>query len=77
MKNFRLEASLLDGLALIAADDFNGNLTAALEDMIKHSLVVRSVPEGDRDLLRASARRGFAHDVYEKHERKMIDFYLV
>lgn len=77
MKNFRLESELLDGLACVAARDFNGNMTAALEDVIKHSLLVRSVPEADRDRLRVSAKRGSYSEEYDKHERKMIDFFLV
>lgn len=77
MKNFRLEAELLDGLACVAELDFNGNMTAALEDVIKHSLLVRSIPEGDRDRLRVSAKRGAFSAEYDKHERKMIDFFLV
>lgn len=77
IKNFRLDTELLDGLSKVAAEEFNGNVTAALEDMIKHSLVVRSVPEGDRDRLRVSAKRGAFSAEYEKHERIMIDFFLV
>ena len=77
MKNFRIEESIIADAIKIADEEFGGNLTAAIEDMLKHSIAVRSVPWNDRDKLRVQARRNDVYDVYEKHENKMHDFFLI
>jgi len=82
MKNFRLDEKLLDGLSEIAKEHYSGNMTAALEDLMKHGIAVFSVPEDERDLLRSCAsRKSYERDgldgVYHKHEKLMVDFFMV
>ncbi len=77
VKSFRIEDQMYNDLLSIASEHYNGNATAAIEEAISHLILVLSVPEGERDLLRVSARRGPYKDTYEKYDRKMIDFFLV
>ena len=74
---FKIEEKVFRQLDEVANRDFDGNRTAALEDMIRHSSTVRSISECDRDKLRVSSRKGPHCDVYDDNERKMIDFFLV
>ncbi len=74
---FKIEERVFSQLDEVANRDFEGNRTAALEDMIRHSSAVRSISECDRDKLRVSSRRGPHSDIYDDNERKMIDFFLV
>ena len=74
---FKIEDKVFNQLDEIANSDFEGNRTAALEDMIRHSSTVRGIAENDRDKLRVSCRKGPHSDIYEKNERVMIDFFLV
>ncbi len=61
----------------IAKNEFGNNFTAAIESMVKHSHLIRQIDEDDRDRLRVSSKRGPHGDIYDKHERKMINFFLV
>ena len=77
VKSFRIEDQMHSDLVSIAEQHYNGNATAAIEEAISHLLLVLSVPEGERDLLRVSSKRGCHSETYEKHERKMVSFFLV
>ena len=77
MKNFRIEQSILDGVAKVAESDFDGNMTAAIESMLKHGTEFRKVPVVDRDKLRVQARRNDLWGIYEKHESIMHDFFWI
>jgi len=52
-----------------------GSWTDALEYMIRNSHAVHSIPSNERDRLRVSCKRGPYADDYDKHERKMINFF--
>ena len=77
MKNFRIEQSILDGVSVIADAEYGGNMTAAIENMLKHSIEFRKVSESDRDRLRVQAKRNDHFGIYEKHESIMHDFFWI
>ena len=51
--------------------------THALELLVKQAHLVRSISVSDRDKLRVSCKNGKYAATYDKHEKKMIDFFLV
>lgn len=76
-KTIRVSQETIDMIKSVSDNDYNGNWTLALENMIKNSFAVMSIPEEERDKLRVSCRKGPYNSEYIKHERKMIDFFWV
>lgn len=76
-KTIRVTQETLDKIDFIAKSEYEGNFSVALENMVKNSFAVMSVSEDERDQLRVSCRRGSFADIYDKHERVMIDFFWV
>lgn len=76
-KTIRVKQETLDMIQKIANKENDGNFSVTLEDMVKNSFAVMSIDEDERDQLRVSCRRGPYSEIYDKHERVMIDFFWV
>lgn len=76
-RSVRLSQEAIDMVQEVADAGFDMSWTSALELMVKSGHLTRSISFQDRDKLRVSCKGGRYGDIYDKHERKMIDFFLV
>lgn len=76
-KTIRLSQDVIDMVQEVSEGGIGMSWTNALEIMVRSGHLTRSISVNDRDKLRVSCKNGKYSDIYDKHERKMIDFFLV
>ena len=74
-KTLRLSQAAITMVQEVFDSNEYSSWTDALEHMIRNSYAVHSIPDHERDRLRVSCKRGPYAEDYDKHERKMINFF--
>ena len=73
VKNIRLENSLIDQVSALADLEYEGNFTAAMEDLISQSLVARSIEERTKWMMYSAAKQSVSdEELTEKEYHQFI-----
>ena len=78
-KTIRISGTAINMVQQISdsSDNQYDSWTDALENMIRNSHAVHSIPSTKREKLRVSCKKGPHADDYEEHDREMISFFWV
>lgn len=68
VKNIRLENGLIEAVSELAQAEYEGNFTAAIEDLINQSLVTRSIDDRAKWMMYSAAKQSIAEEYLEEKE---------
>lgn len=73
IKNIRLENSLIESVSELAAAEYEGNFTAAIEDLINQALITRSIDDRAKWMMYGAAKQSIVgEDLDEREYHKFI-----